>query len=290
MPVMVNSVSFHNYLQQKLHLSNLKSLRRVSGGDINDSFLLEFEEDSPIFLKTKSGVHLEFYQAEADGLKALSKSVSLKVPRVLIVDEYQGEAFLALEFLEEGAKRDSQILGNGLARLHRNLNSDFGWHRNNFIGALDQINDWHVDWPAFYAEQRIIPQVKMAFDSGYLESKDSLAVERFLKRYPDLVPREKASLLHGDLWSGNVLYQESGEPALIDPAVYFGHREMDLAMMKLFGGFGSEVFNTYQENYPLEGDWQGRVPYHQLYPLLVHLNLFGLSYRNSCREIWRSFA
>jgi fructosamine-3-kinase len=104
------------------------------------------------------------------------------------------------------------------------------------------------------------------------------------------VPKEKPALLHGDLWSGNVISDEKGAPVWIDPAVYYGHREMDLAMMKLFGGFSEAVFSTYQEHFPLEANWQERIPYHQLYPLLVHLNLFGSSYYPACRQIWLSFA
>lgn len=195
-----------------------------------------------------------------------------------------------MEFLEESKERDFEALGKGLAALHQCTQSDFGWEQDNYIGSLIQTNALLKDWPEFFAEYRILALSRKAFNAGLIDRADLKAIDSFLNRYPELLPQEKPALVHGDLWSGNVLYTKDGTPALIDPAVYYGHREMDLAMMQLFGGFPQTVFDTYTAYYPLEGDWQSRIKYQQLYPLLVHLVLFGPSYRSSCREVWKPFS
>lgn len=177
-----------------------------------------------------------------------------------------------------------------MAQLHRNSSSQFGWKKNNYIGALLQLNSEREQWWEFYAECRLEPLFAKAFDQGYLESGDRRSLEALINRLEELIPKESPALLHGDLWSGNCISNPKGEPLLIDPAVYYGHREMDLAMMKLFGGFGARVFQAYNEEFPLEKDWEERLSIHQLYPLLVHLNLFGSTYLASCRRVWEPFA
>ncbi len=286
---MVNSVSFHKYLIQLIG-REVKQLHSLSGGDINQAFQIEFSSGAPLFLKTNPNVDRDFFQAEADGLDALRKSKTLLVPKCIAIDDFDGYHFLILEYLLQSTQRDYPALGRGLAELHLCSHDYYGWEKDNYIGSLEQTNAFLKDWPEFYAEYRILALSQKAFNAGYINRQDLKAIESFLYRYPELIPKEKPALVHGDLWSGNVLYTNEGSPALIDPAVYYGHREMDLAMMHLFGGFPQAVFDSYTAHYPLEGDWQSRIKYQQLYPLLVHLVLFGTSYRSACREIWQPFS
>jgi len=289
---MVNSALFHKYLQSELQESTIPEFHPVSGGDINQAFRLGFPGGRDYFLKINSEFKKEFFIAEAQGLKALEGSQTLRVPQVLMVSEWEDQAFMILEFIPSG-KRDSRSalqLGKGLAKLHLSSSETFGWSEDNYIGPLVQCNQKRSSWPEFYAEMRILPMLRRAFDHGLLGVQDLKAAEAFCRFYPDLIPEEKPALLHGDLWSGNVIYDENDQAVLIDPSVYYGHREMDLAMMYLFGGFTSDTFDSYDDHYPLTGDWRARIPYQQLFPLLVHLNLFGASYLSSCRAVWRAFA
>lgn len=287
---MASSESFLKPIEEFLGRGALLEAHPLSGGDINEAYQLLFADGSTLFLKRNTQFPIAFFQAEADGLKALKESNALAVPDILAVDTLNSEAFLALEYVPSSPQRDWLKLGQGLAALHQNHHQGFGWAKDNYIGSLVQKNDWREQWSDFYAECRILFQVGQAYDQGLLNRQDLKGAEGFLKEYPNLYPLEQASLLHGDLWSGNVLFAKGGKPYLIDPAVYYGHREMDLAMMHLFGGFPDEVFQAYNAHYPLERDWRARIPWHQLYPLLVHLNLFGASYRSSCQAIWRPFS
>lgn len=290
MPAMVNSASFRNYLSSFLGRGPIKNLLAIPGGDINAAYQIEFNRGESLFLKTNAQQGSEFFRAEAEGLKALKQAGALYVPEIMGQSQFEGNSFLVLEFLELSRSGQAEALGAGLAHLHLHSNKDYGWERANYIGSLTQLNDWFGSWADFYAKRRILPMVERAFNAGLLNSADLKAVESFLYEYPHLVPTEKPALLHGDLWSGNVLYLRNGSPVLIDPAVYYGHREMDLAMMFLFGGFAPEVFSAYEAQFPLEAHWRDRLAYHQLYPLLVHLNLFGSSYYGACRDIWRPFS
>lgn len=286
------SVSFRNQLSKVLQRGSLRQVQALAGGDINASFRLDFSEGNPAFLKLNQGQSAHFFWAEADGLAALKASHSLPTPAVLGSGEWESYQYLILEFLRSAppSAQYASTLGRGLAALHKNSQEQFGWAQDNFIGSLDQPNVWRSAWADFYAECRILNQTKMAFDAGFLESKDQVAIERLLQALNELIPHEAAALVHGDLWSGNVLTNEQGLPVWIDPAVYYGHREMDLAMMQLFGGFSDETFQVYQSLFPLEPGWSARRAYHQLYPLMVHLNLFGASYLSACRQIWKKFA
>ncbi len=289
---MVNSASFRKQLATALHAEDIEIRQALSGGDINEAYQISLSSGRTLFLKRNRQFKAHFFKAEAGGLAALRQSKSLRVPQVILVDYIEDSAVLVQEYIDRKAPSADYAhqLGLGLSALHRNTHPSFGWEKDNFIGSLAQNNTFVKDWPDFYAEYRILSQVRSAFDANLLSPKDLKMVESFLKAYPHLVPKEKPALLHGDLWSGNVISDEKGAPVWIDPAVYYGHREMDLAMMKLFGGFSEAVFSTYQEHFPLEANWQERIPYHQLYPLLVHLNLFGSSYYPACRQIWLSFA
>jgi fructosamine-3-kinase len=257
--------------------TEVRSSRSVSGGDINQAEELTLADGRVIFAKTNRDPDPAMFPAEARGLAWLAEAGALRVPRVLAVSP----AFLALERIAGARRRPDfdEILGRGLAALHRFGAPGFGLDHDNFIGRLPQANAPAPTWAEFYRARRIEPQLRRAADDGLASPKLLRDGERLLAVMEDRVgPPEPPARLHGDLWGGNLLVDESGAPCLIDPAVQGGHRELDLAMMRLFGGFGARAFDAYDEAFPLAGGHQERIPLYQLYYLLVHVNLFGASY------------
>jgi fructosamine-3-kinase len=188
--------------------------------------------------------------------------------------------YLAMEYISEGnnSSKGQKLLGQHLATQHKCSNKSFGWEEDNYIGSLPQPNSFKSDWCEFYAENRILYQTKMAFDNGFINKEVLNKVERFCAKIEELFPKESPALLHGDLWGGNYFIDQNEQPLFYDPAVYFGHREIDIAMTRLFGGFSNEFYESYNESFPLEKGWENRIQYGQLYPNLVHLNLFGVGY------------
>ena len=266
--------------------SGLKTTRRLSGGDINDAFEVELMSGVRVFLKTNASAPPSMFPAEAAGLDWLRAAGALRVPEVLAVSNGRDDepGFLVLELLTPGQPlRDfDQRLGRGMAELHRFGAPRFGWERPNFIGSLPQRNQAHDSWADFFWYERLEPQLTRAVTAGLASARLRTGFERLASRLTQLVgPAEAPARLHGDLWGGNLHIDESGAPCLIDPAAYGGHREVDLAMMRLFGGFGESVFRAYQEVWPLSPGYAERIALYQLYPLLVHLNLFGGSYAES---------
>jgi fructosamine-3-kinase len=254
--------------------------RRLVGGDINDAFEALLSDDRRIFVKTHPDPPEGMFHAEARGLAWLDEANAIRIPRVLAVSDGR-PAFLALELLTSRKRRADfdETLGRALAVLHAFGAPSFGLHHDNFIGRLAQSNQPHSDWASFYWSERIEPQLRLASDRGLMRSSTLRRFDRLHRALPDLVGSpEPPARLHGDLWGGNLHVDGLGAPCLIDPAVYGGHREVDLAMMRLFGGFGPRVFAAYEEAYPLASGAAQRVSLYQLYPLLVHVNLFGGSY------------
>jgi protein-ribulosamine 3-kinase len=264
------------------------STARVSGGDINDAFELTLADGQSAFLKTNVAAPAAMFAAEARGLEFLEQARSLRIPKRLAVSsESERPGFLLLEFVRSARPRPNfdEELGRGLAALHRAGAPSFGFAHSNFIARLVQTNREHETWAEFYRAERLEPQLRSAIDSGRVPSGLGRDFERLFRLLPELVGQtEGPARLHGDLWGGNLLVDERGAPCLIDPAVYGGHREMDLAMMQLFGGFGARVFSAYAEAFPPAPGHEERVPLCQLYPLLVHVNLFGGSYVESVRR------
>lgn len=255
----------------------------AAGGDINQAFHVWLQDGRELFVKTQSATLPGLFHDEARGLVWLAQANALRVPEVLFASEAddEGPACLVLTWIERGARaRDyAEQLGSGLARLHRKGAPCFGLDHDNYLASLRQVNQRAERWGEFYVERRVAPLAERAAQRGELPQALERRIERLLVRIPDLVGQEEPpARLHGDLWSGNVLCGESGEPVLIDPAVYGGHREVDLAMMRLFGGFSQAVFAAYEEAYPLCPGHSERVPLYQLYPLLAHVNLFGAAY------------
>lgn len=267
------------------------SVQSVAGGDINTAAKITSSEGN-FFVKWNDGRKFPamFYK-ESLGLKILNESQSIKIPKVICEAKAENYEFLVLEFINE-ASADSKCwikFGESLAKLHKNTAKDFGLDHDNYIGSLKQSNKKHKDWISFFIEERIQPQLALAFDSQLTDRAILRAFERLFTKLNEIIPKEIPALLHGDLWSGNFMFTSQGDPCLIDPAVYYGHREMDIAMTKLFGGFAPEFYEAYNEASPLDKDWEKRLDIYNLYPLLVHVNLFGGAYVSQVFSILRRF-
>jgi fructosamine-3-kinase len=267
--------------------------RRVGGGDINEAYRVVLADGRDAFVKTRQDAQPGEYAAEAAGLRWLAEAGGLRAPRVLAVDEH----YLALEWIEPGAldAAGAEELGRGLAITHAAGAPCFGAVgeaplRSGF-GSLRLSNEPAEDWPRFYAERRLAPLAGMAGERGLFSPASVAAVERVCSRLPELCgPPEPPARLHGDLWWGNVMAGTDGRPWLIDPAAYGGHREVDLAMLRLFGAPPQRLFDAYEERSPLAAGWEERVELYQLLPLLVHALLFGGSYGASAERIARRYA
>lgn len=256
--------------------------RSVSGGCISVAEVWE-REGVQVFLKWNERPLLGQFAAEAAGLEALRASgCGLSVPAPLAYDDGgPGRSFLALEFVASGPRAHDfdEALGRGLAALHQTSDPrGFGFELDGYCGATPQPNPWTADWAEFYGEQRLGHQLRLAGARG-LDAATLHKGERVLGRLSELVgPSEPSALIHGDLWSGNLHPSASGAPGLVDPAAYFGHREAELGMMVLFGGFSERVFAAYDEVHPLASGWRERLDLYTLYHVLNHYVLFGGSY------------
>lgn len=269
-------------------LLDTESIYAVSGGDIASSYQV-FTENDHFFVKVMPNSTPNMAKVESDGLNVLRGKSSLYVPQVIAQGtENAGTEVLVLEHLKERPVQDNNWVefGQGLAELHLNYDDSFGFQETNYIGSVIQKNTQQNTWGSFYGSCRILPLIAKV---PALKSEFSRLSQQTLQdKIQDIFPCEKPSLLHGDLWSGNVMNTTKGM-AIYDPAVYYGHREMDIAMTFLFDGFDKKYLNAYQEVYPLEQQWEERVELCQLYPLLVHAVLFGGSYVNSSSVILRKY-
>ena len=273
-----------------LDSSDVLGARPVGGGCINQGTALQTTRGN-FFLKWNRRADHRFFAVEAEGLEALAASGAVRIPSVVAASGPGDEvAWLLLEWIEEGRPgRDGWArLGRELAALHRDAgpgkpDARFGWSGDNLIGSLPQPNGWSDDWPGFWAERRIRPLARELRARGVLSAARAAVVEAVAGRADELLGSAAAadgpSLLHGDLWSGNVLFARDGAPVLIDPSVYVGHREVDLAMADLFGGFSGAFREAYEEAWPLQPGHLRRRPAYQLYPLLAHARLFGAATR-----------
>jgi protein-ribulosamine 3-kinase len=252
----------------------------VSGGSIDRAYRVE-AMPAPIFVKVAARAALPMLEVEAVGLDALRDAGGVRVPEVLATGTSADAAFLALEWIDFAAPSATaeRSLGRGLARLHRATNGDYGWTRNNRIGATPQPNAQSTDWASFFAEQRLRFQLELATAAG-LPVSVGLAVASLIDDLDSLIGEHQTqpSLVHGDLWGGNWGATHESEPVLFDPAVYFADREVDIAMTRLFGGFGSAFYEAYGEEWPMQEGWRQRSVVYNLYHVLNHFNLFGRGY------------
>lgn len=263
----------------------------VHGGDINKAWLLRTNTHN-YFLKTNEPEkYPNLFTTEANALIHLRSANALRVPEVISSSDATSPPYLLLPFIEHGKPVHSTFSKAAcqLADLHKNTSDYFGYHANNYIGILTQINTPQTHFVSFFVANRLTPLARVAVDKGLAPGSLLRQIDRLGQKLPDIIPEEPPSLLHGDLWNGNVFADKSGSPVFVDPATYFGHRETDIAMTTLFGGFPTRFYEQYNECYPLTPDWQNRLKYFNLYPLLVHLNLFGISYWKPISEILAPF-
>ena len=268
---------------------NILKAPSLSGGCINHVHRLQTSIGDFCIKYNLRDRFPEMFTSEADGLALLNNAGEIHVPDVCCTGYAGSFAYILLEYIDEGRKSSSFMndFGRSLARLHKHTAGYFGHKLDNYMGSLPQSNKKHTTWNLFFVEERLKRQVSLA--NVYFSSSDVAAFERLYARLDELLPVEPPALLHGDLWGGNYMVAPDGKACLIDPAVYYGHREVDIAMTTLFGGFDESFYASYQEEYPLEIGWQERLDIFKLYPLLIHLNLFGSGYLGSILSIIRRF-
>lgn len=260
----------------------------VGGGSINRSFRVTTLQGAVFLLKTNTKSGLQMFAAEREGLEALRGANAIRVPEPIQVSIGGDTAFLLMEYIELGHKTASaaEACGHALALLHRQLKPRFGWHRDNTIGSTPQINHWADDWVGFFRDARLGYQLRLAMENGIATSVQ-VAGRQLLDRIPefftDYIPA--ASLLHGDLWGGNWGATYNEVPVIFDPATYYGDRETDIAMTKLFGGFSTEFYAAYNESWPLDAGFSRRCDLYNLYHVLNHYNLFGGGYQHRVSEL-----
>ncbi len=278
----------HHWLQEQGY-GDITETRPASGGCISNGFHLLTRKGVRFFLKTNRGAPPDMFVREAEGLRALAFPDGPRLPEVYLA----GEHFLLLESLgtQEHTTPDFwPRLGRELARLHAHINDQFGFAHNNYIGSTPQPNPWTRDGYEFFGEHRLRFQARLARRRGLLDAAQEQGVERIIRRLKELIPPQPASLIHGDLWRGNVMADTNGAPALIDPAAHFGWAEAELAMTILFGGFPLAFYHAYREIHPLPPGLEERVPVYNLYHLLNHVNLFGKSYLAQVEATLKRFA
>ncbi len=279
------------------HISNLTNkefhdVQSLSGGSISSAYRLKWNKGA-YFLKVNSSSNaLEMFVAEQKGLQAIEETATIAVPKVHHVEMYDNKAFLLMDYVESKSANSNEFktLGTQLAKLHLNHHNTFGFSSNNFIGSLPQSNSQHRSWAEFYWQERIAPQLKLAEQNNMLKSNEIPSAQTAISVFADLFENNiKPSLLHGDLWAGNYLIATNGTPFLIDPAVYWGHSMVDIAMSKLFGGFDIEFYSAYHDIIPKTPNYNAQIDLYQLYFLLVHLNMFGRSYYGSVAAILKRY-
>lgn len=268
-----------------------KFISNLHGGDINKVYLIQAESKFWVVKQNNASNFPFMLEKEAKALQYFQQIEGLRYPKPKTHFTKDNQQFLVMEYIEEGENNtEGQChLGARLAQQHQHSEDSFGWEEDNYIGSLVQVNTPKDRWIDFFIENRLNNQIKIAFDQGLLNSHDTRQFEKMYQRLDEIIPQEKPALLHGDLWSGNYFITVDKEAIAYDPAIYFGHREMDIAMTKLFGGFSNSFYASYQDNFPLEKEWELRIPIFQLYPNLVHLNLFGGSYLQSIQSVIQQY-
>lgn len=276
--------------------ADLKTANRISGGDINDAYELILTTGDRVFMKSNIRSNSSFFTAEAEGLAAIARTDTIGTPRVLGYGTDNDRAFLLLEFIT-GKNRVSDYwenFGRQLAKMHTVDTKEYvtggvyGFNSDNYIGYSKQINTSHSDWIGFFRDCRLDPQFRAA--EKYFDASERKRINRLLERLDALlIEPEQPSLLHGDLWSGNFMTGDDGKAWIIDPAVYVGHAEADIAMTELFGGFSEIFYDAYREAAPMQAGYEDRRDLYNLYQLLNHLNMFGSSYLSAVNRIIRKY-
>jgi protein-ribulosamine 3-kinase len=262
----------------------------VSGGSINRAYVLHTANDK-YFIKINDSRYSGMFEAEAASLELIAKTATIAVPQVILSGTTEKECFLLLRWIDtqRPTPKTSAVLGTRLAKLHQCTSGYFGLDADNYMGSLIQSNKKHNTWAEFFINERLKPMVKVAVNKRLLNTDDAADFKILYQNLPGLFKEEPSSLLHGDLWGGNYLISANGKPYLIDPAVYYGHREFDIALTTLFGGFTNEFYHAYNESFPLANGWEQRIDLWNLYPVLVHVNLFGAGYVGQLRRSLKQY-
>jgi len=278
---------------EKLLGQPLKKTQSVSGGSINRAAKITAENGDTFFLKWNDSAASDMFPKEEKGLSLLQSVKSgLQIPKVIgSGSTSEGTDFLVMEYIQKGSAHAHSAIefGQRLAQLHKNTADQYGLDHDNYIGKLPQSNSRHDSWIDFFVGERLEPQLKMAIADGKLAKSINQNFERLYKKLPEMLTDESPALLHGDLWGGNYFYDSTGKPVIYDPAVYYGNREIEIAFTHLFGGFSSVFYQAYQEILPIAPGFDVRKNMYNLYPLLVHTNLFGGSYARRVKSTIQQF-
>ena len=277
-----------NKILQTVIAKTPKNIQLLTGGDINLVYHCTFDKQDLVIKLNSANKFPNMFEKEKKGLELLAKS-SFKIPKPLAFGTLENFDYLVLEYIQPGSSINWEIFGFKLAQLHKITHSQFGLDHNNYIGSLEQNNNYKSTWEEFYSNFRLLPLTEKARDQQLILKNDVSKIEKLCLKLNELIPASKPSLIHGDLWSGNLISDKNNEPVLIDPAVYYGHPEMDWAMLSLFGNYPTVAMEKYNEIHPIEKDFEKRKEIHQLYPLLVHLILFGKGYYRSVMSIIEKF-
>lgn len=264
----------------------------VGGGSINDARKIETSQGI-FFAKLNDASQFPgMFEAEMDGLIFLKKKCKFNIPKPISTGITGDTQWILMDYIAAAPKSDSywEDFGTQLALLHKETAPTFGYEKPNYLGSLRQWNEQCTSWPEFFAEKRLRPQLKMAVDREEASGEMKRLLEKVLSRVERYFSDEPPAALHGDLWTGNFSTDQFGNATIYDPAVYFGHREMDIAMSKLFGSFDHRFYLAYNDAYPLQSGWEERIHIANLYPLLAHLNIFGGSYSGQIMTILRRYA
>jgi len=261
----------------------IREITPLSGGDISSVYKVHYADSYIVVKVNKTPDGAAMFKAEMEGLQAIGRTNTIAVPEVIFLELSEGMALLGMQYIPEASPTDAfwQAFARDLGALHDYTGQEFGWHGDNFIGSLPQINTPVDDWWEFYFENRINIQLRMAIDSGRLGEKHRKTIEKIKREIHSLMPYPVPSLIHGDLWSGNFICDTHQKPWLIDPAICYGDAAMDIAMSRLFGGFSPQFYQTYADVRPATNTSDYATGLYQLYYLLVHVNLFGGGYGRS---------
>jgi len=267
----------------------------LGGGCINDVVIFTFDGGDQVVVKSNIGKPKSFFEIEFNGLKELAKVNAIRVPEAYDLLEIDSKHFvLLMEYINSASNASDydELFGSQLAELHKNSSSEqFGFFEDNLLGSTPQLNSWKDNWKDFWITNRVEPQIKWASDKGFFNSSDLKLADKFIKSMESIIPEKcKPCLIHGDLWSGNIMTDNDGKPVIIDPAVYYAHHEAEFGMITLFGQQSSRFYQAYESIMPFESGHNERIEVYKWYHVINHLNLFGTSYYSQCISIMKRFA